>query len=186
MVSVLNSGCQFEYRDSIFKNQLKNRVIITSVVFRLKHHHIFNTSYGNLQEEIEKTGETSLETIRNAVISIRRSKLPDPENIGNSGSFFKNPVIDPMKAEEIKKRHNSMPLFPVTGNRVKVPAGWLIEKCGWKGKRVGNAGVHEKQALVIVNYGNATGQEIINLAKQVSESVFSEFQINLEPEVNII
>jgi UDP-N-acetylmuramate dehydrogenase len=186
MVSILNSECHFEYRDSIFKNHLKNRFIIISVVFRLKHHHVFNTSYGNLQEEIEKTGEISLKTIRNAVIHIRRSKLPDPEDIGNSGSFFKNPVIDHLKAEEIKRRYNAMPSFPVNGSLVKIPAGWLIEKCGWKGKRIGNAGIHENQALVIVNYGNATGQEIKNLAMQVSESVYSEFQIRLEPEVNII
>jgi UDP-N-acetylmuramate dehydrogenase len=186
MVSILNSGCHFEYRDSVFKNHLKSRIIIISVVFRLKHHHVFNTSYGNLQEEIEKTGEISLKTIRNAVIHIRRSKLPDPGDIGNSGSFFKNPVIDHLKAEEIKRRYNAMPSFPVNGGLVKIPAGWLIEKCGWKGKRVGNAGIHEKQALVIVNYGNATGQEIKNLAMQVSESVYSEFQIRLEPEVNIL
>lgn len=186
MVSLSNRECNFDYRKSIFKNHLKNRVIIISVVFRLFRHPVFNTTYGNLQEEIEKTGDISLERIRNAVIAIRRSKLPDPEILGNAGSFFKNPIVESVKAEAIKEQYDSMPSFPVNEYQTKIPAGWLIEKCGWKGKRTGNAGVHEKQALVLVNYGNATGGEIKDLACRISESVFSKFEIKLEPEVNII
>jgi UDP-N-acetylmuramate dehydrogenase len=186
MVSLSNHECQFGYRNSIFKNQLKNRVVITSVVFRLHHVPVFNTSYGNLQEEIGRKGKITLETVRNAVIAIRQSKLPDPKVIGNAGSFFKNPVVELAKANQLKEEYNSMPIFPVSDQWIKIPAGWLIEQCGWKGKRLGNAGVHDKQALVIVNYGKATGTEIRDLAMKISESVFSKFNIMLEPEVNII
>ena len=186
LTSLSNSECNFGYRNSIFKTHLKNKVIITSVIFRLKHYPEYNITYGNLQEEIEKTGDISLERIRDAVIHIRRSRLPDPAIIGNAGSFFKNPVVDKIKAGEIEEQYDSMPSFPVSETQVKIPAGWLIEKCGWKGKRAGNAGVHEKQALVLVNYGNATGEEIKNLAMEIKESVFSRFMIQLEPEVNIV
>lgn len=185
-VSLSNSECEFDYRTSIFKSQLKNRVIITSVVFRLRHNPVFNVEYGNLQAEIEKTGNINLESIRNAVINIRRYKLPDPGILGNAGSFFKNPVIDTATAKELKKNYSSMPQFPVSEQWVKIPAGWLIEQCGWKGKRLGNAGVHNKQALVIVNYGNSSGEEILDISLRISDSVFSEFGIKLEPEVNII
>ncbi len=186
IVSLSNRECHFGYRDSIFKNHLKNRIIITSVVFRLKHHPVFNTSYGNLQTETGKKGKLSLQNIRDAVINIRRSKLPDPEELGNAGSFYKNPVISANQANEIKQQFDSVPCFPVDETRVKIPAGWLIEMCGWKGKRVGSAGVHEKQALVLVNYGGATGEEIRNLAMKIGESVFAKFKIKLETEVNII
>jgi UDP-N-acetylmuramate dehydrogenase len=184
--SLTRNQCHFEYRNSIFKNTLKYRIIITSVVFRLKHHPVYNTAYGNLQEEIEKAGGISLERIRNAVISIRKSKLPDPAELGNAGSFFKNPVVEPALAEKIRKIYDTMPYYQAGDNMIKIPAGWLIEKCGWKGKRVGEAGVHKNQALVLVNYGNATGAEIRDLAIQISESVFSKFQIRLECEVNIV
>jgi UDP-N-acetylmuramate dehydrogenase len=184
--SLINHECQFDYRNSIFKNQLKNRVVITSVVFRLMHTPVFNLSYGNLQEETNKTGEPTLKTVRDAVINIRRSKLPDPKEIGNAGSFFKNPVLDITTVRQLKNQFSAMPLFPVSDEWAKIPAGWLIEQCGWKGKRVGNAGVHDKQALVLVNYGKATGEELKNLALQISDSVFSKFSIKLEPEVNII
>jgi UDP-N-acetylmuramate dehydrogenase len=186
LTSLLNHECQFDYRNSIFKNHLKNRIIITSVVFRLHHSPVFNLSYGNLQEEINKIGKPSLKSVRDAVINIRRSKLPDPKDVGNAGSFFKNPVLDITIIKDLKARYVAMPVFPVSDEWAKIPAGWLIEQCGWKGKRVGNAGVHDKQALVLVNYGNATGEEIRNLAMQVSDSVFSKFNIKLEPEVNII
>lgn len=186
MVSISNKDCQFGYRNSIFKTRLKNRIIITSVVFRLNRRPVFNTNYGTLQSEIKKTGILNIESIRHAVITIRKSKLPDPEELGNAGSFFKNPVVDHIKADEIREQFETMPYFPAGENKVKIPAGWLIEKCGWKGKRTGNAGVHEKQALVLVNYGDASGEEIHNLALKISESVFHKFGINLETEVNII
>lgn len=186
MISINNRDCHFGYRASIFKNQLKNRVIITSVIFRLKHHPLFNTSYGNLHAETIRLGKISLVTIRNAVINIRRYKLPDPKLLGNAGSFFKNPVVETAKALELKDRYTSMPQFPASDLFVKIPAGWLIEQCGWKGRRTGNAGVHDKQALVLVNFGNATGYEIKALAMKIRDSVLEKFDINLEPEVNII
>jgi UDP-N-acetylmuramate dehydrogenase len=186
IVSLPNRDCNFGYRDSIFKNLLKNRVIITSVVFRLNRFPVFNTSYDNLMAECEKHGSISLEKVRNAVIEIRKSKLPDPAELGNAGSFFKNPVVESILAEDIRKEFREMPSFPVNEDLTKIPAGWLIEQCGWKGKRKGNAGVHEKQALVIVNYGNATGTEVLELAENIRQSVFSKFSIQLETEVNII
>ncbi len=181
-----NNECDFGYRSSIFKKQLKNRVIITSVVFNLCHNPAFNTAYGNLREEINKKGRPDLETIRNAVINIRRSKLPDPELTGNAGSFFKNPVVDNRLAKQLKDQYSAMPLYPVSADWTKIPAGWLIEQCGWKGKKIGNAGVHDKQALVLINCGNASGEEIKDLACQIKDSVFSEFGIKLETEVNIV
>jgi UDP-N-acetylmuramate dehydrogenase len=186
LASLMNHECQFDYRNSIFKNHLKNRIVITSVVFRLQHTPVFNLSYGNLQEEINIAGKATLKTVRDAVINIRRSKLPDPKEIGNAGSFFKNPVLDIATVKQLKDQFISMPVFPVSDELAKIPAGWLIEQCGWKGKRTGNAGVHDKQALVLVNHGNATGEELRNLAMQISDSVFSKFNIQLEPEVNII
>jgi UDP-N-acetylmuramate dehydrogenase len=185
-VSLPVNECRFSYRNSIFKNQLKNRVVITSVVFKLRYDPVFNTSYGNLQAEVEKLGSLNLTTLRNAIIHIRRSKLPDPEILGNAGSFFKNPVLEASKAHQLKEKFGAMPVFPAQEGLVKIPAGWLIEQCGWKGKRTGNAGVHDKQALVLVNYGNASGEDIYNLAMQISDSVFAAFEIKLEPEVNII
>jgi UDP-N-acetylmuramate dehydrogenase len=186
ITSIPNRDCNFGYRSSIFKTHLKNKVVITSVIFRLSHHPQFNTSYGNLQSEVEKMGGPNLETIRKAVISIRKSKLPDPKIIGNAGSFFKNPVIEAGRARQLQEEYDQMPVYPVSDQWTKIPAGWLIEKCGWKGKKNGNTGVHEKQALVLVNYGNASGEDIRNLAMQISASVDSRFGISLEPEVNII
>ncbi len=178
--------CHFGYRTSIFKYQLKNRIVITSVIFRLNTAHIYNTTYGNLQEEVEKMGDLSLATVRQAVINIRNSKLPDPKIIGNAGSFFKNPVLGKEVACKIRQNYSSMPFYNLPGDLVKIPAGWLIEQCGWKGKKTGNAGVHDKQALVLVNHGNATGMEIKELAGKIMESVYEKFSIRLEPEVNII
>ncbi len=185
-VTLLNHDCQFGYRNSIFKNHLKNRFVIYSVVFSLCHNPVFNTSYGNLQAEAEKSGELNLQTMRDAVIRIRRSKLPDPKVIGNAGSFFKNPVVEVALSDQIRVKYPQMPSYPVSEEFVKIPAGWLIEQCGWKGKRTGKAGVHEKQALVLVNYGDASGTDIYDLAMKIKDSVFTEFGIRLEPEVNII
>ncbi len=185
-VVMSNPECNFGYRTSIFKTQLKNRMVITSVVFSLSHNPVFNTKYGNLQAEVEKMGGLNLEKVRNAVINIRRSKLPDPGILGNAGSFFKNPVVEAEIANKLKVQNDLLPLFPVSEEEAKIPAGWLIEQCGWKGKRIGSAGVYDKQALVLVNYGNASGAEIYDLAMKISDSVFDRFGIKLETEVNIV
>jgi len=158
--SFKNRQCLFGYRESIFKGELKGRFIITSVTFMLNREAPFNLSYGNLQEEVEKLGAINSANIRTAVISIRRSKLPDHKITGNAGSFFKNPLVTQGIAEKILKIHPSMPVYPAGPGIIKLAAGWLIEQCGWKGYRNGDAGVHDKQALVLVNHGNATGAEI--------------------------
>jgi UDP-N-acetylmuramate dehydrogenase len=180
--------CRFEYRNSIFKNELKGKVIILSVTFRLNKFPLFKTEYGAIKDELTKMGveRPSIQTIRNAVINIRRSKLPDPDEIGNAGSFFKNPTVSNKFHEELKSRFPKLVSFPQPGGTYKLAAGWLIEQCGWKGKRVGDAGVHEKQALVIVNYGNANGKEILELTGEIKKSVLEHFGVDLETEVNII
>lgn len=181
--------CKFGYRNSVFKNELKGKYIITSVIFKLtKKNHNINSSYGAIQNELENNNITqpTIQDISKAVIAIRESKLPDPKKIGNSGSFFKNPVISKLQFEELQQDYPSIPSYTVSDTEIKVPAGWLIEQCGFKGKRFGDAGIHEKQALVLVNYGNATGLEILNLAKKIRASVADKFNITLEFEVNII
>lgn len=181
--------CKFGYRNSVFKNELKGKYIITSVIFKLtKKNHNINSSYGAIQNELENNNITqpTIQDISKAVIAIRESKLPDPKKIGNSGSFFKNPVISKLQFEELQQDYPSIPSYTVSDTEIKVPAGWLIEQYGFKGKRFGDAGVHEKQALVLVNYGNATGLEILNLAKKIRASVADKFNITLEFEVNII
>lgn len=179
--------CNFGYRNSVFKNELKNKYIITNVTFKLtKKNHKTNTSYGAIKTYIQNISEPSIKDISNAVIAIRKSKLPDPKEIGNSGSFFKNPVIDKKLFQKLSEKHTNIPHYIISENEIKIPAGWLIEQAGFKGKRFGNTGVHEKQALVLVNYGNAMGDEIYNLAKKIQETVKNNFYINLEMEVNII
>ncbi|NOU19968.1 MAG: UDP-N-acetylmuramate dehydrogenase [Bacteroidales bacterium] len=186
LVALNNSECQFDYRNSIFKNELKNKVIITYVHLKLSKKPTLVTHYGNIEEEISNLGEKSLNTIRQAIINIRKRKLPDPAELGNAGSFFKNPVVNTEIFEKIKGKFEKAPSYPVSDSVVKIPAGWLIEQCGWKGKRVGNCGVHKDQALVIVNYGNATGSEILNLAEQIQKTVLDQFGVELEMEVNIV
>jgi len=181
-----NSECRFVYRDSIFKNELKGKYLVTRVYYRLFRKPVLNTSYGSLQEEVEKIGVPSIKTVREAVLNIRKSKLPDPDVIGNAGSFFRNPVVSIPVAKSLKKDYPDIPLFADTFGEYKVSAGWLIEKCGWKGKRIGDAGVHDKQALVLVNYGNASGKEILSLSEKISGSVMEKFGINLEREVEVI
>lgn len=182
-------ACKFGYRDSIFKNTEKGKYIITSVNLRLtKRNHRLNTDYGALEKELLNRNIVypTIRDISNAVIKIRQSKLPDPKEIGNSGSFFKNPIVSRKTFQKLQKKHSDLPHYEVDENQVKVPAGWLIEQCGFKGVRIGDAGVHEKQALVLVNYGNASGAEILNLAEEIQDAVKKKFKIWLTPEVNII
>ena len=184
-----NEKCKFGYRESIFKNEIKDEFVITSVVFKLtKRNHKLNTSYGAIEAELEKKHikNPSLKDVSNAVIAIRQSKLPDPKELGNSGSFFKNPVILKSDFEKIQQKFPDMPHYLVTETEVKVPAGWLIEQAGFKGKRFGDAGIHKHQALVLVNYGNATGQEILEVSKNIQKTILDTYGIAIEAEVNII
>lgn len=182
-----NNDCNFGYRNSVFKNELKGKYIITSVTFKLtKNNHKTNVSYGAINEVLATIKNPTLKDISDAVISIRQSKLPDPEKIGNSGSFFKNPVIDINLFKKLQEKYQNIPSYVVSSTEIKVPAGWLIEQCGFKGKRFGETGVHKKQALVLVNYGNATGQEVYRLAKKIQQTVLEKFAISLEIEVNVI
>ncbi len=183
-----NSDCNFGYRDSFFKREGKGLFIITAVTFILtKQNHNISVSYGGLKKELEEMGifEPTISDVRKAVIKIRNSKLPDPEKTGNAGSFFKNPVVSPGEFSFLKNNYPDLVAFEVEG-QVKLAAGWLIDKAGWKGYREGNAGVHSRQALVLVNHGNATGKEILALAKKIQNSVFEKFGVDLEPEVNVI
>lgn len=181
-----NGECMFGYRDSIFKQDLKGKVVVTNVWFKLSKKPVLRTHYGNLEEELDRLGSKSLKSVRQAVINIRSSKLPDPKLLGNAGSFFKNPVVSIEKVKGIQEIYGNVPIYPVSDNFVKLPAGWLIEKAGWKGKRIGNVGVHQHQALVLVNYGGAKGSEVLELAKQIQDSVKERFSVDLETEVNII
>ena len=181
-------GCEFGYRESVFKNKYKGDFVITSVTFRLNKILVFNTSYGALETELQKAGvrELSLKAISDAVISIRRSKLPDPAVIGNAGSFFKNPAVDNSQFAILKNEFPAIVGYPVNDNTTKLAAGWLIEKAGWKGFRKGDAGCHERQALVLVNYGNAKGEEILHLSEKIIDSVKLMFDVQLQREVNIV
>ncbi len=180
--------CGFGYRESVFKNKFKGQFVITSVTYRLNKRPSFNTNYGAIRQELDTMGvtELSIEAISKAVIRIRSSKLPDPKLVGNAGSFFKNPVIPGDKFRVLQTQYPGIPSFPVEEGLVKVPAGWLIEHCGWKGFRKGDAGCYSKQALVLVNYGKATGAEIYDLSSDIIHSVQDKFDILLEREVNII
>ncbi|AOW20025.1 UDP-N-acetylmuramate dehydrogenase [Urechidicola croceus] len=181
--------CNFGYRNSVFKNELKGKYIITSVIFKLrKKNHKLNTSYGAIQAELDNRGidKPTIKDVSNVVIDIRNSKLPNPKEIGNSGSFFKNPVIAIDHFINLKNEYPNIPSYIISDLEIKVPAGWLIEQCGFKGKRFGNAGIHEKQALVLVNYGNATGKEVYQIAQNIQEAVKEKFEISLEIEVNVI
>jgi UDP-N-acetylmuramate dehydrogenase len=183
-----NKDCEFGYRESIFKRKYKDKFIITTVTYRLNKVPLFNTSYGAIQQELEKMGTTelSIAAISQAVINIRESKLPNPAEIGNAGSFFKNPTVTKEKFEMLKIEFTNIVGYPVNDKEVKLAAGWLIEQCGWKGYRKGDAGCHAKQALVLVNYGNANGIDIYNLSTEIMNSVEEKFGVFLEREVNII
>jgi len=189
LITFSNTDCNFGYRNSIFKNEAKGKYILTAVSFQLtKKKHLLNTSYGAIETALQEQGISTptIKNISDAVIAIRKSKLPDPKEIGNSGSFFKNPVISTLQFLELQVKHPTIPSYKISETETKVPAGWLVEQCGFKGKRFGDAGVHEKQALVLVNYGNASGIEIYNLAKKIQQTVYETFNIQLEIEVNII
>ncbi|MCL4114612.1 UNVERIFIED_CONTAM: hypothetical protein GTU68_005346 [Idotea baltica] len=183
------SDCNFGYRDSFFKNEGKGKYIITAITLSLTiKDHQLNTSYGAIENELEsnKITKPTLSDISNAVIAIRQRKLPDPKVLGNSGSFFKNPVISTHEFGIFSKAHPEAPFYKVSDETYKIPAGWLIEQCGYKGKRFGDAGVHKNQALVLVNYNNATGKEILELAYQIIADVKKKYGISITPEVNII
>lgn len=184
-----NQDCQFGYRNSIFKTKYKNQFFILSVVFKLEKKPIFKLDYGNLKETLQAMQPTdiNIKAVSDAVIQIRQSKLPDPKSLGNAGSFFKNPVITHEQFSNLQKQHPQLPHFISDDNQsVKVNAAWLIEQCGWKGKRFGNIGVYEKQALILVNHGNGSGAELLDLANKIQQSVKNQFGIELEPEVNLI
>jgi UDP-N-acetylmuramate dehydrogenase len=188
LVTFSKNDCAFGYRESIFKNKYKGQFVITSVTFQLNKIPKYNTSYGAIETELEKMGiqSLSIKAISDAVINIRQSKLPDPKQIGNAGSFFKNPTIDNTQFEKLKNEFPNIIGYSVGEGETKLAAGWLIEQCGWKGYRKGDAGCHEKQALVLVNYGNAVGEEILLLSEKIIDSVKLMFDVELHREVNIV
>ncbi|MBP5318677.1 MAG: UDP-N-acetylmuramate dehydrogenase [Paludibacteraceae bacterium] len=177
--------CRFGYRDSVFKRDWKGQYIVTAVYFQLTKNGVPNVNYGSLAEEIKKYPEVTIANVRDAVLAIRHRKLPEPKVLGNAGSFFMNPVVDAGKFKELQGKWPSIPFYEA-GKQFKVPAGWLIEQCGWKGKSVGKVAVHGSQALVLINKGGANGLDIINLSDSIRQSVRDKFGIDLVPEVNII
>lgn len=181
-----NLECKFNYRDSIFKNEFKNRFIITSVTFKLSKIHNLITHYGNIEDELKNFSAINIQTIREAIIAIRKRKLPEPSEIGNVGSFFKNPIITVERASKLKENFPNIVLYEHSKFEIKIAAGWLIEQCDWKGKQINGAGVHQNQALVLVKVGNANGSDILYLAKKIQESVKRKFDVEIETEVNIL
>lgn len=182
-----NEECGYAYRESVFKHALKGKYIVTHVTYRLFKKPSYRLDYGNVHSELEKRGcELTLENVRQTIIDIRESKLPDPKVQGNAGSFFMNPIVPRPLFEELQGKYPSMPFYEVDAERVKIPAAWMIDQCGWKGKQLGRAGVHNKQALVLVNCGGATGQEIIALSEEIQRSVLDKFGVRISPEVNFI
>lgn len=181
-----NKECNFGYRTSIFKEKLKGKYLITRVFFKVSKSFNPNLGYGSLKEEVEKEGKVTLRNVRNSVVSIRKSKLPDPEITGNAGSFFKNPVVRMGLAERLKELYPGIPVYNDRPGYVKLAAGWLIDQCGWKGTRRGDAGVHDKQALVLVNYGNARGSDIYILSEDIRKSVKEKFGVSLEREAEVV
>lgn len=183
-----HQDCQFGYRESVFKKELKGKYIIVSVSYKLSKQPKLNTSYGAINSELATRGITqpSIKDVSDVVIAIRQSKLPDPKEIGNAGSFFKNPVIPKSHYIALQKTYENIPSYPVSEDTVKVPAGWLIDNAGWKGKTIGEYGVHKNQALVLVNYGKANGNDIFQLSEDIIADIYKRYQIKLEREVNII
>ena len=182
-----NSECQYAYRESIFKHALKGQYIVTHVSYRLGKTPVYHLDYGNIRTELDKQGcQLTLQHVRNTIIGIRNAKLPDPQVQGNAGSFFMNPIVPRAQFEALLKDYPSMPHYILDNDRIKIPAAWMIDQCGWKGKQLGRAGVHSKQALVLINCGGATGQEVIALSEEIQQSVFQKFGIRIFPEVNFI
>ena len=183
-----NSDCEFGYRESIFKNKIKNQYIILNITLELKKNPVLNINYGDVKAILESQNikNPAIKEVSNAIISIRQSKLPDPKKIGNSGSFFKNPIVSLNQLEFIKKKYPNVVNYEINENEFKIAAGWMIEKAGWKGRKFNNYGVHKKQALVLVNYGLANGMEIFNLSEEIILDIKDKFGITLEREVNII
>ncbi|MBQ1676207.1 MAG: UDP-N-acetylmuramate dehydrogenase, partial [Bacteroidaceae bacterium] len=182
-----NSDCCYGYRDSKFKHEWKGKYAVVSVVYRLKQTFVPNLEYGNIASAIPDDGrELTAIRLRRAIIDIRKNKLPDPSVMGNAGSFFMNPVVERDVFENLKAQYPDIPSYPQPNGKVKIPAGWMIDKCGWKGKSLGKAGVYEKQALVLVNNGGATGEDIVALSNAVCQSVKEKFGIEIRPEVNFI
>ena len=183
-----STDCKFNYRDSIFKNKMKGQYIILNIVLRLSKKPEVNTSYGDIKKELTKMKVSSptIKDVSTAIIKIRKSKLPDPKNIGNSGSFFKNPVVDISKFESIIAKYPDVHHYKLPNNNIKLAAGWLIQKSGWKGKTFNNFGVHKKQALVLVNYGGALGKDINDLSNKIIEDIYQKYNVRLEKEVNIM
>jgi UDP-N-acetylmuramate dehydrogenase len=186
--TLTNADCQYGYRDSRFKHDWKNRYLMLRVTYRLATEFRPRLDYGNIRAELERKGisEPTAWQLRETIIDIRRQKLPDPEVTGNAGSFFMNPVVTCEKYEELAAQYEGMPHYTIDAEHEKIPAGWLIDQCGWKGRSLGRAGVHSKQALVLVNLGGATGNEIVALCEQIRHDVRERFGIDIHPEVNII
>ena len=182
-----NEECRYSYRNSIFKGEMKGQYIVTHITFRLRKSPVFHLSYGNISSELEKRNlSPSLANIRDIIIEVRRSKLPEPEEFGNAGSFFMNPMVSMQKFKQLESEFPDIPHYPVDENTVKIPAGWMIDRCGWKGRNIGPAGVYHKQALVLVNLGGATGKDISCLADEIIKSVYEKFGVDIHPEVNYI
>jgi len=183
LVELTAGQCRFGYRDSIFKHELKGRIIVTSVIFRLDKFPQFDLRYGQVEQKVQEKGEVSLRNIREAVLEIRSAKLPDVKDLASAGSFFKNPVVDSKLADALKARYEKLPVYPAGAGKTKLAAGWLIEQAGWKGRREGNVGMHEHQALVLVNYGSASGQEVYDFSEKIKNSVLAKLGVSLEREV---
>ncbi|WP_319521830.1 UDP-N-acetylmuramate dehydrogenase [uncultured Desulfosarcina sp.] len=179
-------ACGFGYRNSLFKGRWAGRHIITAVVFKLCRQPRFVLDYPGVREQVDALGTVTLDTLRQAIIAIRQAKLPDPADLGNAGSFFKNPVVELEPMHRLQARFADMPHYPQPDGRFKLSAGWMIDRCGWKGRRIGRAGVHDRQALVLVNRGGATGREILELSERVRRSVRETFGVNLEREVKVV
>ena len=194
IVEITNAECEYGYRQSRFKNDWKNRFIITDVTYQLSTSFIPHLDYGNIRKVLEekgiscdiKDGQLTAQLLRDTIIDIRNAKLPDYNIEGNAGSFFMNPIVNKEKFAELIAKYPNMPYYPAANDMVKLPAGWLIDQCGWKGKTLGRAGVHDKQALVLVNKGGATGEEIVALCRQVQKDVLDRFGVEIHPEVNIV
>ena len=183
-----NAACEYGYRQSRFKQDWKNKYLICKVAYRLSKTFTPHLDYGNIRAELEKKGikAPTAQQLRDIIIDIRNAKLPDPKVMGNAGSFFMNPIVSREQYEQLAAQYENMPHYEIDATHVKIPAGWMIDQCGWKGKKLGRAGVHDKQALVLVNCGGATGEEIVTLCKQIQQDVQAKFGIDIHPEVNLI